>query len=98
MPKAFIHEPWRMGPEEQQAAGCRIGIDYPERIVDHLAAAKEARERIYAVRRTPAFREMADAIQARHGSRKSGLARRGSKTRPRTGKRRKAGDQRSLDL
>ena len=98
VPKAFIHEPWRMSPEEQEAAGCRIGIDYPARIVDHLTAARSARERIYAIRRTAAFREEADAIQARHGSRKSGLARRSSKTAPRARKRRKAGDQPSLDL
>ena len=98
VPKDFIHEPWRMSPDEQKAAGCKIGIDYPERIVDHLSAARSARERIYAVRRSAAFREEADAIQARHGSRKSGLARRGGKQQTRDRKRRKVGDQASLDL
>jgi deoxyribodipyrimidine photo-lyase len=41
VPAAFIHEPWRMGDEEQDEAGCRIGRDYPAPIVDH----KERRER-----------------------------------------------------
>ena len=33
-----IHEPWRLGPLEQRAAGCVIGRDYPHPIVDHAAA------------------------------------------------------------
>jgi deoxyribodipyrimidine photo-lyase len=33
-----IHEPWRLGPLEQRAAGCIIGRDYPHPIVDHAAA------------------------------------------------------------
>jgi deoxyribodipyrimidine photo-lyase len=35
VPKAYIHAPWTMPPLEQQAAGCRIGRDYPAPIVDH---------------------------------------------------------------
>jgi deoxyribodipyrimidine photo-lyase len=35
VPTERIHEPWRMGPEEQRAAGCRIGSDYPAPRVDH---------------------------------------------------------------
>ncbi len=97
VPTAFIHEPWRMSPAEQSAAHCRIGIDYPERIVEHLSAAKSARERIYAVRRTPAFREEANAIQARHGSRKSGIASQ-ARRRSRAHKRAGEGGQTSLEL
>ncbi len=37
VPDRFVHEPWRMGDEEQRAAGCRIGRDYPAPRVDHLA-------------------------------------------------------------
>ena len=29
VPARRIHEPWLMGREEQEAAGCRIGQDYP---------------------------------------------------------------------
>lgn len=35
VPGEHIHEPWRMPPEVQDAAGCRIGRDYPAPIVDH---------------------------------------------------------------
>lgn len=38
VPTARIHEPWRMTPDEQASAGCRIGLDYPTPIVDHAAA------------------------------------------------------------
>ena len=43
VPGAKIHEPWTMTAEEQRAAGCRIGEDYPAPIVDH------AREREVAL-------------------------------------------------
>ncbi len=35
VPAEKIHEPWTMTPEEQRAARCRIGKDYPAPIVDH---------------------------------------------------------------
>jgi len=35
VPRAKIHEPWTMTPDEQKAAGCRIGTDYPAPILDH---------------------------------------------------------------
>ena len=35
VPDAKIHEPWTMTADEQSAAGCRIGVDYPAPIVDH---------------------------------------------------------------
>ncbi len=89
VPQASVHEPWRMDAAAQASARCWLGKDYPAPLVDHLAAAKQARERIYAVRRSDAFRDEADAIQARHGSRKSGL--------PRQARRRKGGGRRAQD-
>jgi deoxyribodipyrimidine photo-lyase len=73
VPARWIHEPWRMPALEQEAARCRIGRDYPAPIVDHAAAARVARERIWSIRRQPGFAAQAEAIQARHGSRRSGL-------------------------
>ncbi|HEY6147606.1 MAG TPA: deoxyribodipyrimidine photo-lyase [Thermoanaerobaculia bacterium] len=43
VPGEKIHEPWTMTPEEQRAARCRIGHDYPGPIVEH------ARERAAAL-------------------------------------------------
>ena len=30
VPEHRIHEPWTMTPQEQEAAGCHIGRDYPQ--------------------------------------------------------------------
>ena len=38
VPDKYIHEPYKMPDDVQQAAGCRIGDDYPHPIVDHKAA------------------------------------------------------------
>ncbi len=67
-PDALIHEPWTW-----EDAGAVLGRAYPWPIVDHLAAAKDARQKVWAVRRGAAFREEANAIQDKHGSRKSGV-------------------------
>ena len=67
-------EPWRLAAPP---------TGYPPPIVDVPQAARAARERIHAYRRRPGFREEADAVAAKHGSRKSGMrqikARRGAR-------------------
>lgn len=73
VPARWIHTPWLLPAVEQEAAACAIGRDYPAPIVDHAQAARLARERIGAVRRQAGFAAAADAIQRRHGSRRSGL-------------------------
>ncbi len=77
VPAGFVHEPWRMPASLQQTTGCRIGGDgpgsYPAPLVDHATAWHAARARFAAVRNSPAARQEADAIQQRHGSRKSGM-------------------------
>lgn len=75
VPLAFLHEPWKLSPLERRD----LALDYPDPIVDPLAAAREARERIWSVRRGDDYRDAADAIQRRHGSRRSGLAQTGSR-------------------
>jgi deoxyribodipyrimidine photo-lyase len=70
LPRPFRHEPWKMSAAEQAAAGCRLGIDYPERVVEHAAAARAAQAAIRARRRDPRAREEADAIHGTHGSRR----------------------------
>jgi deoxyribodipyrimidine photo-lyase len=70
VPDAFIHEPWRMPDDLQRATGVVIGGDYPAPIVDHVAAAREARQRLIAVRRQPESRAEARDIQQKMGSRR----------------------------
>jgi deoxyribodipyrimidine photo-lyase len=45
VPDEHLAEPWMMPDEVQAACGCRIGRDYPEPIVDHAQARREALDR-----------------------------------------------------
>ncbi|WP_374437433.1 deoxyribodipyrimidine photo-lyase/cryptochrome family protein [Inhella sp.] len=73
VPTEWLAEPWRMPASVQQRAGCRIGSDYPAPLGDERAAIREAKDRLWAARRSPQARAQADAVQQKHGSRKSGL-------------------------
>jgi deoxyribodipyrimidine photo-lyase len=42
VPARYVHEPWAMPPLIAAGAGCIIGRDYPEPIVDHAAARARA--------------------------------------------------------
>ncbi len=59
VPDDYIHTPWRMPDSLQQKAGCRIGKDYPEPIVDHQKARKQTLE-AYQIARD-SFQEEAGA-------------------------------------
>jgi deoxyribodipyrimidine photo-lyase len=48
VPDEHLREPWTMPADLQHECGCVIGRDYPEPIVDHAAARREAFDR-YAV-------------------------------------------------
>ena len=45
VPDQRLAEPWEMTPDEQQAAGCIIGRDYPAPIVDRAVERERAKER-----------------------------------------------------
>lgn len=83
---SFLQEPWKA-----ENAGSILGKTYPFPIVDHLSAAKDARQKIWAVRRGDKYRGQANSIQKKHGSRKSRAPMRGRKKQ-------KSNDQLSLDL
>ena len=82
VPLPYLAEPWKMDASVQRMAGCGIGVDYPVPIVDDKLAMKAAKDRMYGLRQTDEARAQATDVQARHGSRKSGL--------PPSGQRRKA--------
>ncbi|WFE89952.1 FAD-binding domain-containing protein [Roseibium porphyridii] len=87
---AFVHEPWKA-----DNASKVLDKTYPFPVVDHLSAAKEAREKVWAVRKGYAFRGKAADIQSKHGSRKSGIPMRGQSARRRNTRRK---DPRQSDL
>lgn len=66
-----IHTPWT-APD----AGKWLGRSYPEPIVDPVSAARDAREKVYGLRKSGTFRETSRQIAARHGSRKGRRPRR----------------------
>ena len=76
VPDTHLQHPWTW-----EDSAMLLDKAYPAPIVDHLAAAKLARQKVWALRRSPAYRAEAARIQAKHGSRKSGI--------PMTGRRRK---------
>jgi deoxyribodipyrimidine photo-lyase len=78
LPDAFLHAPWEAPPEFLSAAGVVLGQTYPMRMVDHMAAANEARARIAAVRRESGPAAAADDFKARLGARRRTPARRSS--------------------
>ncbi|MCO5315113.1 MAG: DNA photolyase family protein [Solirubrobacterales bacterium] len=45
VPHQTLHAPWEMSETAQREAGCRIGIEYPEPIVEHAFERKIALER-----------------------------------------------------
>ncbi|PWG61398.1 cryptochrome/deoxyribodipyrimidine photo-lyase family protein [Sediminicurvatus halobius] len=69
LPAEWIHEPWQLPASLQQRYGVRIGRDYPEPVVDHQAAAREARRRIRGHRASRDMRPESQRIRQRHASR-----------------------------
>jgi deoxyribodipyrimidine photo-lyase len=73
VPLPYLAQPWKMDETLQRMASCTIGVDYPAPIVNDKLALKAAKDRMYGLRKSPEAREEASLVQARHGSRKSGL-------------------------
>jgi deoxyribodipyrimidine photo-lyase len=48
VPDEYVHEPHRMSRDEQEAAGCIIGADYPKPVVN----LKKTYERVQELRRS----------------------------------------------
>lgn len=81
LPAALLHAPWSACPAALSQAGIRLGDTFPDRIVDHEQAARDARVRMSAIRKSAGYRDMARDINARHGSRKSGMKQTGQRPR-----------------
>ena len=64
LPGPLRQEPWRATPLDLADADLRLGVDYPEPVVDHQAAARFARRAVHERRRSPEFRAIADPARA----------------------------------
>ncbi|MEM6390575.1 MAG: FAD-binding domain-containing protein [Pseudomonadota bacterium] len=69
VPDKFLQAPWTW-----EGAGAVLGRTYPEPIVEPVAAAREAREKVWAVRRGAGFRDEAARVVKKHASRKEGTS------------------------
>lgn len=65
-PDAYLHEPWKMTPMEQELYQFRLGHDYPLPIVPLAEAAKQAREQIWSLRKTEPVKAENQRILQRH--------------------------------
>ncbi len=73
VPASWIHQPWQLPASLQQQWGVRIGEDYPAPVIDHEAAAREARRLIKLHLQTQPGEQRAEwqeGIRQRHASRK----------------------------
>jgi deoxyribodipyrimidine photo-lyase len=87
VPLHLLQTPWLARPSERPG--------YPAPIVDYVAAARDAKARLTALRKTAGYREAALDVFQRHGSRK----RRIDEDHPRRGRSRSAtADQEALQL
>lgn len=75
VPDSFLHEPWKW-----PAARDLLGARYPEPVMDPAAAARVARDKIWARRRAAGFADQAAAVVRKHASRKDRPA---ARARPR---------------
>ncbi|MDD3354689.1 deoxyribodipyrimidine photo-lyase [Zoogloea sp.] len=69
LPDEWLFEPWNMPRTTQQRVGLVIGRDYPEPLVDHEAAARHARDTLWALRKDEVVRREARTVYEKHGSR-----------------------------
>ena len=74
VPDEYLHEPW-LWPGAN-------GLAYPPPIVDHAVAGRAARDALYSVRRGMEHYQEAQAIVAKHGSRKAGIPSTARKRQP----------------
>ena len=69
LPKALIHEPWKLSPLESNDCKLKLGIDYPNRIVEHKESVRRAREILTTFRRAAKKDGAVNATLRKHGSR-----------------------------
>ena len=69
LPKASVHEPWKADEEILLASGFELGRDYPQPIVEHEQAARVAKKKMSEVAQQDQWRDLANAVFRKHGSR-----------------------------
>ncbi len=71
VPNDYIHTPWQLAANLQRNYGVQLDQDYPMPIVDYAQAAREAKARIYALRKDDDNRAITRQLLNKHGSRQT---------------------------
>lgn len=66
VPTELIHQPWQLSAMEQQLYACKLGVDYPEPIIDLTSAGKRARDLLWSYRKQDTVKQEGKRILARH--------------------------------
>ena len=62
----LIHEPWKLTQMEQELKGVKLGTDYPLPFLDLKISHKEARDRLYGLRKSPKIKKESLRILQKH--------------------------------
>jgi deoxyribodipyrimidine photo-lyase len=70
IPAHLIHEPWKLSEMEQEFYQCKIGVDYPQPIVDIEETRKNASDIVWSFRSTSLVKIEGKRILAKHVNQK----------------------------
>jgi deoxyribodipyrimidine photo-lyase len=100
----YLHAPWDAPKADLERAGIVLGQTYPMRLIDHMAAAREARGRLYKTAQQAGERRPSDLLSSSRPAVGAGMAWRGanaakqSNVTRRSPQPKKAAPQLSLDF
>ena len=71
LPIELVHEPWKMTPIEKQGLFDFEFSNYPSPIIDNKEASKNARDRIWEIKKTHKAKELSKIVLQKHASMKA---------------------------
>ena len=66
LPTQLIHRPWEITPMEEAAFEFKLGKSYPKRIVDHQESARNARDKLWGIKKTEQAKRHSVKIAKQH--------------------------------
>ena len=71
LPTELVHEPWRITPIEKKGLCDLEFSNYPSPIIDNKEASKNARDRLWAIKKTEKAKELSKIVLSKHASMKA---------------------------
>ena len=66
----MIHEPWKLSPIEELDLGITVGSKYPRPVVDNIETTRNARNRIWNIKKSNLSKSLATDVVNKHASNK----------------------------